>query len=426
MNDRVNNQFDVIVAGGGSAGVAAAISASRAGARTLLLERGPCLGGAATLRNVVTYCGLYTRDDERQVVFGVADDLLTRLKTAGAVTEPRKFHAVTVVFDPESVKFHLDQMCQEAGVEVRLHSLIVGASVVDDRVEAVQVADHEGLHWIHADVFVDTSGDADLAQHSGAEVRYGHDGRVQNGSLGVRFGGLSAEAVADRNTFSAAIRKAKGLGIEHLNSETGLVSRMPISGDLITYVVDEGYDARSAVETSRAEASGRAQAQSYLAALRLIPGCEEAFIVTTGPELGTRESRHIIAPRQLTEDEVLHPAPAADDTVAIGAWPMEYHPGPAIPSEWKFIDDPGYYGIPLDALRSVNRSNLFAGGRTVDGDRGAGASLRVMGTAFATGQAAGVAAALHSRDGIADVGKVRTELRRQKVWLPVSEQVQAA
>ncbi len=422
----MNNQFDVIVAGGGSAGVAAAIGASRAGARTLLLERGPCLGGAATLRNVVTYCGLYTRDDERQVVFGVADELLTRLKKAGAVSEPHKFNAVTVVFDPESVKFHLDQMCQDAGVEVRLHSLVVSASVVDDHVEAVQVADHEGLHWMHADVFIDTSGDADLAKHGGAEVRYGHDGRVQNGSLGVRFGGLAVDAVVDRNTFSAAIREAKNLGIEHLNAETGLVSRMPISGNLITYVVDEGYDARSAVETSHAEASGRAQAQSYLAALRLIPGCEKAYIVTTGPELGTRESRHIVAPRRLTEDEVLHPRQPGDDTVAIGAWPMEYHPGPGIPSEWKFIGDPGYYGIPLDTLRSINRRNLFAGGRTVDGDRGAGASLRVMGTAFATGQAAGVAAAFHSRDGVADSGKVRAELRRQNVWLPVTEQVLAA
>jgi flavin-dependent dehydrogenase len=73
----VTEHYDVIVAGGGSGGVAAAVGASRAGARTLLIERGPCLGGAATLRNVVTYCGLYTRDDKRQAVFGVADEVIT-------------------------------------------------------------------------------------------------------------------------------------------------------------------------------------------------------------------------------------------------------------------------------------------------------------------------------------------------------------
>lgn len=421
----MNNHFDVIVAGGGSAGVAAAIGASRAGARTLLLEKGPCLGGAATMRNVVTYCGLYTREEERQVVFGIAEDLLARLRQTAAVSEPRKFNAVAVVFDPESVKFHLDEMCREAGVTVLLHSFVVGASAEDGKVTAVQVADHEGIRWVSADVFVDTSGDADLAHHCGAEVRYGNDGWVQNGSLGVRFGGIPQHVQAGRAEFKAAIRQAKESGIHPLNAETGLVARMPVSGDVIAYVVDEGYDARSAEQTSQAEAHARLQAQAYLEALRLVPGCEDAYIVTTGPELGTRESRHVVAPRKLTEAEVLHPAPLAEDTVAIGAWPMEYHPGPGIPSEWKFIDEPGYYGIPLSSLRSVNRTNLYAAGRAIDGDRGAGASLRAMGTAFATGQAAGVAAAVHAGKGYIDVAEVRAGLRAQNVWLPAHARLDA-
>ncbi|MGO4145696.1 FAD-dependent oxidoreductase [Paenarthrobacter sp. YAF11_1] len=421
----MKNHFDVIVAGGGSAGVAAAIGASRAGARTLLLEKGPCLGGAATLRNVVTYCGLYTREEQRQVVFGVADELLTRLRKSAAVSEPHKFNAVAVVFDPESVKFHLDEMCREAGVTVLLHSLVVGASAHDGKVTAVHIADHEGLRWVSADAFIDTSGDADLAQHSGAEVRYGNDGWVQNGSLGVRFGGIPQDIAAGKAEFKAAIREAKAAGIAPLNAETGLVARMPISGDVIAYVVDEGYDARSAEQTSQAEAHARRQAQAYLEALRMIPGCGDAYIVTTGPELGTRESRHVVAPRKLSEDEVLHPSPLADDVVAIGAWPMEYHPSPGIPSEWKFIDDPGYYGIPLSCLTSVNRTNLYAAGRAIDGDRGAGASLRAMGTAFATGQATGVAAALHTRHGIVNVADVRAGLRDQNVWLPATARLDA-
>jgi hypothetical protein len=104
--------------------------------------------------------------------------------------------------------------------------------------------------------------------------------------------------------------------------------------------------------------------------------------------------------------------------VAVGAWPIEYHPGPGIPSEWKFIGPPGFYGIPIDVLRSRNTPNLFGAGRTIDGDRGAGASLRAMGTAFATGQAAGVSAALIVRDADVGAAAVRQELDRQGAQLP--------
>jgi len=156
-----------------------------------------------------------------------------------------------------------------------------------------------------------------------------------------------------------------------------------------------------------------------------MPGGGSAYIVSTGPELGTRESRHVIGRSQLTEKEVLEPGPMGE-AVALGAWPIESHPGPGMPLEWIHLGAPGYYGIPLDVLRSRNTANLFAAGRTVDGDRGAGASMRVMGTAFATGQAAGVAAAFAagSAGGAGGAGAdvetavVRRELERQGAWLP--------
>jgi hypothetical protein len=412
-----DSTYDVIVAGGGAGGVAAAVGASRAGARTLLLERGPCLGGAATLRNVVTYCGLFTREHSRQVVFGVAEEVLAGLRQMNALSAPVRFTAVAVVFDPESVKRVLDELCARAGVEVRLDSQVIAADREADRIIAVRVADHGGIHGLTASTFVDATGEADLAYLGGGAVRYGNDGWVQNGSLGVRFGGIPAETDVNQDSVGRAVRAARLAGVGPLISDRGLVARMPISGDVITYVVNEGYDARDAADTSRAEASARAQAQAYLTAIRTLPGCAEAYIVATGPELGTRESRHLIARYQLTEDEVLRPRPV-DDAVAVGAWPMEYHPGPDVPSTWKFIGDPGYYGIPLDVLRSRDTPNLLAAGRTVDGDRGAGASMRVMGTAFATGHAAGVAAALTAGGKDAGTAAVREELNRQDARLP--------
>lgn len=414
----MTEHYDVIVAGGGSGGVAAAVGAARAGARTLLVERGPCLGGAATLRNVLTYCGLYTRAEPyTQVVYGVAEEVLAGLRAEGAVTAPQKFTAVAVVFDPETAKRVLDDLCVGAGAEPRLHSMLLGARREDGRIVSAQIADHSGVHEVTASAFVDATGEADLAARAGAGVRYGNDGKVQNGSLGVRFGGIPADALVTRDTVREAVRAAKARGDGPLLAEQGLIARLPISGDVIAYLVDEAYDARDAGDTSRAEISAREQSRAYLEVIRSLPGCAGAHIVSTGPELGTRESRHVVAQYRMSESDVLGGG-RFDDAVALGAWPVEYHPGPGVPSEWRFIEGDGYYEIPFGAICSADTGNLFAAGRTIDGDRAAGGSLRVMGTAFATGHAAGVAAAGVADQGKTDAHAVRTELSRQDAFLP--------
>jgi hypothetical protein len=389
------------------------------GARTLLVERGPCLGGAATMRNVLTYCGIYTREDPpRQVVFGVAEEVLAALRAEGAVSEPRLFTATAIVFDPETVKRVLDELCLKAGVEVRLHSQVVGARREFGRIKAIQVADHCGIHHITGTAFVDATGEADLATFSGAAVRYGNDGRVQNGSLGVRFGGIPADVNLSKEHIAAAVRAARDRGVGPLISAQGLVTRIPISGDVIAYLVDEGYDGRDSRDISRAEASARLQAKAYLEVMRSFLGCPGAYIVSTGPEIGTRESRHVVAHYRLSRDDVLGAA-RFEDTIAVGAWPVEYHPGPGIPSEWGFISGEGHFGIPLRALRSIDTDNLVAAGRNVDGDRAAGSSLRVMGTAFATGHAAGIEAAyIAERGPVLDAAVVQAELSRQHANLP--------
>jgi hypothetical protein len=151
-----------------------------------------------------------------------------------------------------------------------------------------------------------------------------------------------------------------------------------------------------------------------------MPGWENAYLSVTGPILGTRESRHVNAVYQLTAEDITS-GQRFDDVVALGAWVMEYHDAAGAESKWIPVKDKGACDIPLRTLTSVDTPNLYAAGRAADGDQYAGGSLRVMGTALATGHAAGVAAALHAAAGNpVPAQQVQQELQRQDARLVVA------
>jgi len=414
-------QYDVAVVGGGSAGTAAAIAAARCGAQTILLEKGPCLGGAATLRNVLTYCGLYTLGDEpRRAVLGVAEEVMAGLRKLGAVTGPQRHRGVFVVFDPEAVKLVLDSLCAEAGVQVMFNAFVCGATRTDGRIVDLRWQDHGGGHTIRARAFVDASGEGDLAQFAGAATRYGNDGAVNLGTLATRLGGIPRDVVVTADQLTAAVQAAKAAGRGPLSKDRSVLTRLPLSGDLVCYLASEDYDPRDAKSQSAAERRGRQQAWAYLEVIRSLPGCANAWLVSTGPEFGTREARHIEAVHRLAWQDVVEGRPQPD-SIALGAWGVEWHDRTTLQSS--FIYPPGKtaYEIPLRCLISRDTENLFAAGRVVDADRQAGASLRVMGTAFATGQAAGVAAAMLADRGRLDSIRVRDVLREQGALIAASE-----
>ena len=389
---RVMQKYDVIIAGGGSAGVAAAIASAKSGARTLLIEKYNCLGGASTMRNVITYCGLYTLGETPKIVVGgIAARVLSELTRRNAVTGPHRHRGVYVVFDPETVKLVLDNLCQEAGVDVRLGGFVTTAERENDRVATVTVADHAGQQAFQAKAFVDCTGEGDLLTQSGADTRYGNGEYVNLGTLSTRFGGIPADVKVDIHDIAEAVKR---LGAEsgELTKDRSVAPRLPFSHDLVCYMASADYDPRDANSMTAAEQYGRRQAWLYLEAIRSIPGCEGAYLVTTGPEFGTRESRHIESKRMFLWDDVLERR-KFDDCIALGAWGAEWHSRKDYKSTLDVPPEGEAYQIPMSCLTSRNTSNLFAAGRLAYGDKLGGAAIRVMGTAFATGQACGVAAA---------------------------------
>ena len=411
--------YDVVVTGGGAAGVSAAVASARTGAKTLLVERHGCLGGAAAVRNVLTLCGLYTLSQQpRLVVGGIAKEVLSGLNALGAVSDVQRFRGVFVAFEPEALKRVYDELVIQSGVDVVFAGQVSGAIREGGRVVEVSYLDHGGAHRVRAKAFVDCTGEGDLAWLAGAATRYGNQGAANLGTLGMRVGGIPKGVRVTADDYIRAIEEA-GVALGRITKKRCVVVRLPVSGDLIVYLASEDYDPRDAASLAKAEIGARSQAWRYLQAIQRIAGCEDAYLVSTGPEIGTRESRHIDSVRPFTWDDVQGRVSFAD-SIGLGAWGAEWHDRRDWSSSFDYPPDKGAYEIPLSCLRSLDTPNLFAAGRLADGDRLAGAAIRVMGTAMVTGQAAGVAAALEA-NGAFDAGLVRETLRAQSSVLTVDE-----
>ncbi len=419
MHSNRRQRYDVVVVGGGAAGVAAAVGARRSGARVLLVEHYGFLGGAATNANVLSYCGFYARGDmPRRLVGGVGFEVLETLAGLGFDVAPIRAPSGNwiVMLDPEGLKHAMDRTVAESGVDCRLHCTLIGAHRAADRIDAVTLFDHAGSFEIEAAAFVDASGNADLGFAAGAPT-LSHEQprrRRQLASLPVRIGGVPSDVTIGR---AALIEMMKDFPndnpVAHVRSNGGHFLRLPRSNELWWMGVDLVTDGLDSADLAIAERCGRDLVWRFFRLLRdRVPGFEHAYVCASGPQLGIRDSRQLQTRYRLADDDVLS-GRTRDDGIACGCWPAELHKGRDGPS-FEPVGGNGYYHVPLASVRASGPDNLWAGGRVIGCQELAYGSLRVMGTAFATGQAAGIAAAKLADRGIAeDPDGVRKELVRQ-------------
>ncbi len=397
MARRPESNYDVVVVGGGAAGVGAAIGAAKAGAKTCLIEKYGFLGGAAANAQVLAYCGFFHQGEEPiQAVGGVGEQVLGELRKLGVGAEP--FHSETtgnwiVLFDSERLKIALDRICKAHGVDVFLHTRLASASRTGSHIESVMLAGMDGRQRLIGESYVDASGDANLALVAGMECRVGdEEGRLQASTMPLRIGGLSPELKIDREAMKKAVLSYNERSPFKINrTDGGIYTRVPGSSDLWWLTIDHPMPDLSVKSFTTAEQTAREMAYELVETLkRDVQGFEGAWLAQTGPQIGLRESRHPAARREVTFEDVIE-GRLDDEGVARAAWPIELH-GEAGKPIYHSVGGAGYCHVPLDALRAKSLDNLWYAGRVIGADSRAYGSVRVMGTAFATGEAAGVAA----------------------------------
>ncbi len=393
--------YDVVVVGGGAGGCAAAWGAARLGRKTLLIERYGFLGGAATAANVLAYCGFFPRRDTPEtMVAGAGAELLERLAGLGMEIGLRQAPSGNwiIPIDGEAVKLAFDEMLAEAGVTVWLHATLTGVERTGQMLARLTVTDPAGGTTVTAGAVVDASGDAALAAMVGLAALPADGKPLQTASACVRLGGVETDLPRLKAGLAEAIAAVlPTLRDPHatLRENGGFVSRIGTMPSVWWMGIDLRTDGLSAPDLAAAERAGRRAAWDVIAALRALhPDFAGISILTTGPQIGIRETRRPVAVAPVTAEDAATGRRLVDG-VGRACWPVEIHDRPG---QATFIDigGDGFFDIPADALRLKGADNVWLAGRAMGSDRIAYGSIRVMGTAFASGHAAGIGAGLQA------------------------------
>lgn len=359
---------DVLVCGGGTAGISAAVQAARLGKKVILIEQYGFLGGAAVAGLSGTICGMYYASEKdskpRQLVYGFTQEFVARLEKMNGITPPQKYGKTFLrTHDAFKFKCAADNFLKEAGVQVFLHSKAVFVQGDQNKVTSVVVDTKNGMILVEPAVVIDATGDGDIVFRAGMGTYKGDHGKIQNPTMIFKVSNVQMEpflAFMKGDTIAPAslseqIKKSHEAGEFFLPRDKIWLFDTVHDGEVLcncTRIIGtngEDLDVTDVADHTQAEINGRMQVENYFAFFKkYVPGFEKAYITDTGAEVGVRQTRSIQGSCQLKNADVEQCKKTADGIVR-SAWPIELHSGNAPKLHW-ILDD--YYTVPFGSVLS--------------------------------------------------------------------------
>ena len=427
-------EADVVVLGGGPAGIAAATAAARAGATTLLVERYGFLGGMGTAAGVTNFCGLFANvhGDIRRVVHGVADDLLARIAALGGLNEPHAIFGKTKAqaYDMAAYKCAADDMLLASGASLLFHALAAGATMKSAAlIDALLVETKSGRGAIRGRMFIDASGDGDLAAWAGAPFEKGDaNGHLLYPTLMFRVNNVDAEkAVNAIRDIPQLMQAAQAKGDFNFPRMGAIVRPMKNPTEWranitqIRNAAGQAMDGTDAAQFSAGEIEGRRQVRDYARFLRArVPGFENSYVLDIATQVGIRETRRIMGDYALSGNDVTGCADFADN-IGVNGWPLERHVAGDVTWGWQPEGSRGFNQLPYRMIVPQRIDNLFVAGRCASMTQEGQSAARVSGACFVMGEAAGSAAAMalasRTTPRQLDIGALQSTLAHNGAWL---------
>lgn len=444
---------DVVVVGGGPAGMCAAIAAAREGARVILVEQGAFCGGMATRGLVGPFMTCYDAKGETMIIRGLFAEIVDRMVERGFAIHPSQVRAGTAFtswittghehvtpYEPEGLKVVMDEMLTEAGVKILFHTNFLQPVLEENTLVGILVSSKRGLEVIKATVVIDCTGDGDVAFRCGVPCEMGNEelNLMQPATMFFHISNVDHEAVeadiqanlhnfyrkdgVNYRSFHWRVSEARANGDWDLKRVSIGLFRMPKPDEwCVNTSRIMGVDSTDNESLTQAEIVGREQVQQILRFLqKYVPGCENARLKSTGSHVGIRESRHIQGDYRLTAEDLLR-AKVPEDSILLAANSVDVH-GRFGPTSNEYVPIQGdYYGVPYRSLLPKGMEQLLMAGRCVSADSTAAGAIRVMPPCMAMGQAAGVAAALAVKEGTTvrqlDPRKIRRILKENGAYL---------
>lgn len=448
-------EYDVVIAGGGVSGAIAAIASGRSGAKTLVVEQAGYFGGSLTGCGVGPMMTFHA--GEQQIIKGIMQEVVEVMVekgySPGHIKDTTQYINYLTPFQSEGLKLVLDELIQQAGCDVLFHTAIGEVVVEGGKICSLTVCNKDGLHRVKGTVFVDATGDGDVAAWSDAPMTKGRegDGAMQPMTMNMKYCNVDTDSLKKHmeahaqefprmvnnialmfNTsrlsfagFEKEFRQARERGELEILREEVLAFETNTPGEFIintTRIL--GKDGTNAVSLSEAEFLGRKQCRDLDLFLRkYVPGFQNAILEFTGPSIGIRGSRQLRGIYTLTAKDILE-RKEFSTVIAHSAYPIDIHNPNGEGTNSSFVSEPGtYYSIPYEVMVSNEISNLLVTGRCISATFEAQAAIRTTPTAGALGHACGAAAALAAKEGgdtrKISVEKLQKQLLKEGAYLQV-------